>query len=90
MIMILIDYKLLLDNNKKDIKKSQNQSLFIYISEAAGYYNTNGNDGDSSIAKMFKEFDVDFGITCLEMKGQDYMSASDQESLVMDLVGDAL
>ena len=51
----------------------------------AGYYNTNGNDGYSKIAKMFREFDVDFCFTCLEMKGQDFMSASDPEGLVNDV-----
>ena len=62
-----------------------------YLNEArsaeatAGYYNTNGNDGYSSIAKMFKEEDIDFCFTCLEMRGQDKYSSSDQESLVKDV-----
>ena len=34
---------------------------------------------------MFKEFDVDFCFTCLEMKEQYYMSASDPEGLVNDV-----
>ena len=51
----------------------------------AGYYNTNWNDGYSSIAKMFKEKDIDFFFTCLEMRGQDKYSSSDPESLVKDV-----
>ncbi len=50
-----------------------------------GYYNTNGNDGYSSIAKMFKEFNIDFCFTCLEMNGKDFNSASDPEGLVQDV-----
>ncbi|KAK8898208.1 beta-amylase [Tritrichomonas musculus] len=62
-----------------------------YLNEArsaeatAGYYNTNGNDGYSEIAKMFKEEKVDFCFTCLEMRGQDKYSSSDPESLVSDV-----
>ena len=62
-----------------------------YLSEArsaeatAGYYNANGNDGYSEIAKMFKEEDIDFCFTCLEMRGQDKYASSDPESLVNDV-----
>ncbi|KAK8898381.1 beta-amylase [Tritrichomonas musculus] len=51
----------------------------------AGYYNTNGNDGYSKIAKMFKEEDIDFCFTCLEMRGEDKYSSSAPESLVNDV-----
>ena len=34
---------------------------------------------------MFKELYVDFCFTCLEMKGQDYISATDPEALVNDV-----
>ncbi|KAK8836350.1 beta-amylase [Tritrichomonas musculus] len=51
----------------------------------AGYYNTNGNDGYSEIAKMFKENEVDFCFTCLEMKGKDKDCNSDPEGLVSDV-----
>ena len=51
----------------------------------AGYYNTNGHDGYSEIANMFKENNVDFCFTCLEMSGQNKECASDPESLVNDV-----
>ena len=51
----------------------------------AGYYNTNGNDGYSEIAKMFQEFDIDFCFTCLEMTGQNKDAASAPERLVQDV-----
>ena len=56
----------------------------------AGDYNTNGHEGYSEIAKMFKENDTDFCFTCLEMKGQDKESASDPESLVYEVFQSAL
>ena len=51
----------------------------------AGYYNTNGNKGYSKIAKMFKENDIDFCFTCLEMRGKDIWSNSEPESLVNEI-----
>ena len=56
----------------------------------AGYYNTNGEEGYSKIAKMFKENDIDFCFTCLEMSGQDKESASDPERLVYEVFQSAL
>ena len=63
-----------------------------YLSDArsaeatAGFYNTNGNDGYSNIAKMFKEYNIDLCFTCLEMRGTDKKSKSEPASLVNDVL----
>ena len=51
----------------------------------AGYYTTNGYSCYSEIAKMFKEINVDFCFTCLEMNGQDKHSNSAPEKLVQEV-----
>lgn len=37
------------------------------ISGKDGY--SNGNDGNSKFARMFKKEDIDFCLTCLDMRG---------------------
>lgn len=51
----------------------------------AGYYNTSYYSTYSKIAEMFKENDVNFCFTCLEMNGRNYEATSDPESLVSDV-----
>jgi len=48
----------------------------------AGYYNTNGQNAYSNIAKTFKQHSARFDFTCLEMTGTDSNCGSTPTSLV--------
>lgn len=77
--------------NNKEISGKVGGIHWQYLNEArsveatAWYYNTNGNNGYSEIAKMFKEEDIEFCFTCLEMRGQDKYASSDPVSFVNDV-----